>query len=361
MIPYFIMLGLPAIFSALFMMVNYKERDKKIIDIFFLLWLPILLLRSNKLGADLPVYEIHFDNYSKMSWNRIVEGILESEFETGFAVLSKIIGNITDSFHILIIICALISVVPIWKLYRKNAKHAFLMIVLFVNIAPFAMYFSGLRQAMAMAFVMPCYYFCKEKKILQFIVIVFVAYLIHKSAVILLVMYPVYNIKIKKKESLFFIGAIILLVNVFKENIFRFSFLIVDDKYERYLEGIHSTGAYAVLLLLIVLLIYSYIIVDEKNIDSNTIGLRNLLILSVLIQIFASIHTIAMRMNYYYLLLIPILIPQIIEKSNSKYRKIVELSILSMCVFFFIYYFYYAYTDEDILGIYPYKSFLSDI
>jgi len=129
---------------------------------------------------------------------------------------------------------------------------------------------------------------------------------------------------------------------------------------EQGLRGINETGAYAVMLLLIVLLMYSFLIPESSKLDDTTIGLRNLTALSVFLQTFSSVHAIAMRMNYYYLLFIPILIPRIIISGDTKYRTLIKLSIICMVIFFTVYYFYKAYTGSDILEVYPYKSFLQD-
>lgn len=359
---YCLMLGLPATYAVIssFKGLKVKNKDKGIIDVFFILFLVLLTFRSKRLGVDLPVYEYHFRNFSKMSWGELGSGIIGNQFEAGYALLSKFISIITSDFHLVIITCALISIVPIWILYRDNAKHGFLIIVLFVCIAPFPMYFSGLRQILAMAFTIPCYKYCKEKDILKYLLMIVVAYLCHRSAIVLLLMYPVYHFKTQKRLNLFMILTIVAVVNLFKVQLFTISISLLDVSYESYLEGIKSTGAYAIFALLILFLIYSYVLVDKNRLDEEIIGLRNVLVLCVILQSFASIHTIAMRMNYYYLIFIPLLIPKIIDAGNTKYRQIIELSIVLMGSFFFVYYFYNAMTGSDTLGIYPYVSLFAD-
>jgi len=215
---------------------------------------------------------------------------------------------------------------------------------------------------MAMAFAGPCYQYCKEKNIKKFLLMVFLAWLFHKSAFIMLLMYPVYQLRLKKQLHMLYLLPGLALVYIFNMPIFRFLILFVGDEYyEQYSEGVRETGAYTVLILLIIMLLYAFLLSDSKKLDDDTVGLRNLLILSVFLQTFASVHSVAMRMNYYYLLFVPILIPRIIVSGKTKFQTVIKLSIICMVVFFTVYYFYKAYTGTDILQVYPYKVFLQDI
>lgn len=363
MLPYFFMVGIPAVYALVCSLENwnYSNRNKRILDLFFVIWLMLLFCRSENLGVDLPVYGMHFTNYSKMPWNEIVLRFVLGDFEIGYILLCKVTSLFTHNFRWIIILSAFISVVPIWRMYRDEPKHGFLTMVLFINIAPFVMYFSGLRQAMAMAMAVPCYYYCRDRKAIKYLLMVMIAYCLHQSALILILMYPVYHLKIKRKEYLFVILVGTGIVYIFNMPIFTFLLKFMQSDFtENYIDGIQSTGAYSVLLLLVVLLVYSYLIVDSKKINADTLGLRNILVLCVILQCFAGVHTLAMRMNYYFLIFVPILIARIIEKGNMKYRSLIQLSIVCMTCFFSFYYFYNIYTGSDDLGIYPYASFLAD-
>ena len=215
MSPYFIMVAVPAFLSGIFCYsrkkriiynietnIDEKREYRIIIDSFFAIWLVLLVFRSESVGIDLPVYKDHFIHYSNIPWNKILHELSSDNLEPAYYLICKIVSCFTDDFRGVIIVAAFFSVIPIWRLYRDNGRNGFLTIVLFLNVAPFVMYFSGLRQAMAMAFTAPCYYFCKEKKFWRFVVIVLLAYMFHKSSLVLLLMYPIYHIRWKKKIHL---------------------------------------------------------------------------------------------------------------------------------------------------------------
>lgn len=362
MLPYCIMVGIPAIMAFVFNITKYRHEkaDRAVINAFFLIWLILLVFRSEQVGTDLPVYKYHFNNYPLMSWGEIIQGIFTGQFEAAYVVICKLLSGVTENFHWVIAVCAAIAVLPIWRLYRNEGQHGYLMMVLFLNVAPFAMYFSGLRQAMAMAFVVPCYYSCREKKPLHFLLAVAGAFLFHRSAVIMLLMYPVYHLRLKRMVHLLYILLIEAVVYIYSVPIFSFLIRLTGGYGEEYGFGVRSTGAYAVILLMTVFLVYAFVIPDPQKLDADSIGLRNLLVLSVMLQSFSAASTIAMRMNYYYLLLVPLAICRVIRCGNRQMAMLIRLSIICMVAFFTVYYFYYACTDSDILQVYPYISLFAD-
>ncbi len=363
MIPYFVMVGIPAALALLFSInrYNHQKADRAIMDAFFLIWLILLLFRSEQVGTDLPVYKYHFENYPLLSWGEILTGTFTGQFEAAYVFLCKLLSYVTNDFHWVMAVCACISVLPVWKLYRNEGSHGLLMVALFLNVAPFVMYFSGLRQAMAMAFVVPCYYHCREKKFGRFVADILLAFLFHRSAMILLLMYPVYHLRLKRKIHLLYLLLIEAVVYVYSVPIFRFLIRFVGSYADDYASGVRGTGAYAVTLLLTAFLVYAFVIPDQQKLDADTVGLRNLLILSVMFQSFSAASTIAMRMNYYYLLLVPILVGRIIRCGNRQMAFWIRLSIICMVAFFLVYYFWYAYTDTDMLKVYPYISLFADL
>ena len=356
---YFALIAIP-IMEALFIKYldeiypNHKfQKNKIILGSFFVILITILCLRDVSCGIDLENYKIFWNSALNMSFK---SGINQYEIETGYHAIEYFISRFTDDFQIFLSIVAILSIAPLWYFYKKESEMPILTILLFVTIAPFTMFFSGLRQAIAIAIAVPAFYLAKNKKMFCFIAIVILATLIHTSAVLLFVIYPLYHAKITKKWLLFVI-PIIVVIFIFNEQIFSFMLRFLKDEYaERYSE-LESTGAYSVLILLILFGIYSFLIPDNEKLDGETIAMRNFLLFSICIQCFAPIHTLAMRMNYYFLIFIPILIPRIIKYRKQSLREVTQLSQVVFTLFFAVYFFYEAYTGADVLSIYPYIPF----
>lgn len=349
MFPYLFLIGIPAFISTITREKYSKNKKGNIvISMFFFLLIVILALRGADCGNDTMSYKYFFEISKRTNWG----DIFNIDMEYGYAIFQKVISVILPDYQCFLGIVAVISVLPVWLFYRKVSEMSLLSIALFVAVAPFSMYFSGVRQVIAMAFAIPAFYFAIDRKLIQFLLIAVFAFLFHRSAFILLLLYPICRIKITKKW-LWFAIPVIGIVFIFNEQIFTFLMIFINDFYTG---EVTYTGAYTILLLLIIFAIYSYVVPDESKLDDETIMLRNILLLAVCMQCFASINPLAMRMNYYFLIFIPILIPKIVRRCKTKYKRMVKISILVMMVFFTTYFFINISSGGG-LNIYPYVPF----
>ena len=95
--------------------------------------------------------------------------------------------------------------------------------------------------------------------------------------------------------------------------------------------------------------------------DGELLGLRNFLLLSILLQCFATIHMLAMRFNYYYLLFIPVLIPRIIDAAKPRWRQVAKLGGIVIAMLYTLTYtmmlYRFSVTGESSLDILPYVPF----
>lgn len=355
MLPYFILVGIPAAVALYNAWRKDDKLSKMVINTFFFLWLVLLLLRKETVGIDLHNYSNMYRSAIHTPLWKVFSYIFTFEHEFGFYFLSKVLSLFTTDFRALLTVISLISVIPVWSLYNRTvSNHPFLTIALFLNIGVFSIYFSCLRQVIAMGFVLPAYLYTQKKKPLLFLLMVFLAVLFHKSAFILIFLYPVYHIKLKSKAYLLLILPAVGLCYVFRRPIFTFFRSFISDYYA---SNLKETGAIAILLLLLLFVLFSYLVTDENKMTSETRGLRNILVMSALLQVFAGVNPLAMRLNYYYLLFVPLIIPKVAECATEKNKPITEFSLIMMICFFTIYYFLDAYTDVSTLRIYPYVPF----
>jgi hypothetical protein len=203
------------------------------------------------------------------------------------------------------------------------------------------------------------YEFTRKKKLIPFILVVVLAISFHISAFMLLFMYPIYYAKITKKW-LYVVVPIIALIFVFNRQIFL-TLSVVLEMFTKYDASITETGAYTMLILFAILAVFSFVIPDESRLDKETMGLRNFLLLSLILQMFAPLHTIAMRMNYYYIIFIPLLLPKIIEARSKTWEGVAVVGRHVMVVFFLAYFFYNAYTGTNNLHVFPYHFFWESV
>lgn len=336
---------------------KYIKDNNLALSAFFLLYFIILALRDTRIGRDVFAYEIMFNEYAEL----YLKELLEQEGDKLYVLLNWIIGIFTDNFQIFLSVVAAMTLYPVYKQYNRDKRHSFIKIVLFMNMTVFIMFFSGLRQSLAIATGMIAYEFVRSKKIIPFIIIVVIAIGFHHSAFVLFLMYPLYYWRLKKKSLLFIIPTTVV-IYVFNKPIFivlsTIMNMLAGGQYET---EIKDTGAITMIVLLALFLALAYIIPDEKLMDSETLGLRNYLMMALWMQLFAPLHTLAMRFNYYYIIFVPMVIPKILVYSSKKYKKLAKIAGIVITVYLLYYYLKNTYraciTGISALDTYPYIPF----
>lgn len=334
-----------------------KLVESKTITTFFVVYIILLCLRDTSVGVDVKWYvNSYFKQFQSLSWQQIVE--YKSD-ELVFSALTKILGIIFNSPQIYLAIIAVASVTPILYLYKYEARNALLCCSFFMISLVFEILFSGLRQAIAIGLVVPAYYYAKDKRLFKFILVVAFAMTFHLSAAIILLIYPVYNAKITAKWLWFVLPAMAVIYR-FNSQIFNFLLLFSGEKYyAKYgVWGLGTTNQYGLLALFVLISIYCFIVLDEEQADKDDIGFRNLLLLATVIQFFAPLHFIVSRLNYYFILFIPIALTRVNYKCKPMFKQVVRVASAIMIVYFI---FYFFFMKGDTLQIMDYKFFFNHI
>ena len=275
-------------------------------------------------------------------------------------MLNWIIGNIFGNYQIFLAFVAAICILPIALLYCEDRHFGFLKIVIFVNLPTFVMMFSGLRQAIAISIGTIAYHFVRKKKLFPFLLTVLIAFGFHKSSFMLLPMYWIYQIRFKRKHLLIIAPAMVVLY-LFNSTIFNFLLTFIGDYADKYDATAGATGAVNMLILFGLFVIFSYVLSDESKMTDEMFGLRNFLLVCFALQCFAPVHNLAMRLNYYYILFIPIAVAKVFPVVRSQYRQIAKLAHIVLCAFFTVYFLYTSYisciTGISDLDTFPYVPF----
>ena len=305
-----------------------------VLPAFFLILIVMLSLRGESVGTDLKNYKYYFEKMLDLEFNELSD----VELDYLFVLLVWVVGKFTDSFQVFLAVIAVITVLPVAAVYCQDREHGFLKLVLFMNISTFVMLFSGLRQSVALAIGVIAYEFVKRKKPFSFLLCTLIALGIHHTAFMILLYYPVYHCTIRKKHLWFIVPGVIF-VFLFNEQIFGIvtSFLS-RFIHEKYATEIQNTGAYTMLILFIAFAALAYILSDEDSMDKETLGLRNFLVLAVVLQCFSPIHMLAMRLNYYFIIFVPVLIPKLLKPTKVFNHEFMFVAKGAMVVFFAGYY-----------------------
>lgn len=339
--------------SGAFFWTRYeKERAiRYMITTYFVGYMFLLCFRATSVGIDTVNYIYrYFEPFQSMGWQEVFRYRAD---ELGFSLFVKIVAVITSNPQIFIIVTALVSVIPVMILYRNESREAAVCCAFFMISLLFEIFFSGMRQGIALGITVPAYYFTKQKKIIPFLLIVALAVTFHVSAVMILFIYPIYHAKITGKW-LWVVVPVMGLIYYYNRVIFTVLFEAFGGKYfEKYSTLTGTTNQYGLLVLFILLSGYCIFMMDEGIADKDDIGIRNILLLATVIQFFAPLHSIVSRLNYYYILFIPIAITRSNQKCKHKYWQIAKIASWVMTVYF-IYYFFFSKGDTLLIMNYQF-------
>lgn len=328
-----------------------------IVPAFFLLLILLLSCRSEMVGRDLLIYKDKFETAAIYSFR----STLKVEEDTLFGVMNWVIRQFTDSFQVYLTIVALITVLPIAMIYSDDKQYGFLKIVLFMNMSVFIMIFSGLRQSLAISIGMIAYKYVKEKKPLRFLLFALIAWGFHHTGFMILLYYPLYHLRLQKNQ-LWFAIPFVATIFAFNKQIFGWLTDVASSVFgDRYDVEVQETGAYLMIILFVLFTIAAFFFPDEEKMDDETVGLRNFLLMTVLLQCFAPVHNLAMRMNYYFIVFVPITVPKVLKYSKDNIKDVAKIAKIVIVGFFVSYYLYTTYvsckTGISTLGTYPYIPF----
>jgi len=355
MLPFIILLLVPIVIQHIGIKgVDYQKKNRFALAFFFVLLTFLVMFRHKSVGNDTRNYIHFFEEFSRMDWSKL----RNLTIEVGYAYLNKFVSIISSNPQFFLAVAAVAVSAMIFPTYKRLCRDSSLTIVLFCALSTFVMMFSGIRQMLAIGLGFVAYEFTRNKKFIAFLLCVAIAMLFHSSAFMLLLMYPLYHARITKKWLLIVVPAMVV-VFVFNRQIFGVLTLILQ-KFSRFDGQLGSTGAFTMLLLFIIFAVFAYLIPDEKTMDAETIGLRNFLLLSIAVQLFAPLHNLAMRMNYYYIIFIPLLLPKVIAFRRDRYDRLAIAGRNIMIVFFLIYFFINAYKGGS-LNVFPYHFFWENV
>lgn len=329
-----------------------RTNGNSAIVIFFLIYYLLLALRRSDVGADTMQYLVHFQRSQRYGLFRYLQ-FYSNEY--GFYTLIKLTSSLVPNEQVSLALIAMITAFPVMYLYMKESENQLLTLSFFLILPLFTMQFSGLRQSVAIALMVPAYYMVKSRKPVTFVLILLLASLFHLSALVGLLLYPLYYIKWSRKMLFFIVPAMVILY-VFNARIYLFLVPFLGEEYSGYGE-VSETGAYMMLLLFLLCMVFSFFMLENEYADGETLGLRNILVMATALQCFSVSNPIASRMNYYFMLFIPILIPKIINRSSLRNRKWCIIIGWIMTGYFIFYFFRRAYTGADILQTFPYYAF----
>lgn len=262
-----------------------KKMSKKMFLILTFFSMALILgLRGRNVGEDTAHYIDVFERTNYISWKTLFTSGTDVVYETvwnvnrsmevGYLILNKLVRIFTSNAQWLLIIVAFATCYLMAKFVNDNCSKVFLPTYIILCESLYMQSFNLARQTFAIAIGLQAYTVLKERgkqSIIKAIIIIFIAFLFHKSAIALLLLIPLWLIKDNRREMKYIlIGSICapFFVTVASKIIFillpRYGVYFENNYWEAHVGGV-------VLLWIIELFMILYIFRKYKNSDGKEI------------------------------------------------------------------------------------------
>ncbi|MBE5958506.1 MAG: EpsG family protein [Lachnospiraceae bacterium] len=306
-----------------------KRNEKVAIGGFIYLFL-LFALRHPSMGNDLRYLEQNgylgsFEKISSMSWKQIIVMKHFMNYEKGYILLNKIIGTIWDNQQFFLAVVAFISLYPIYRFIKSQSFSPYMSYIIFMGLPVFLMYYSGLRQIIAIGICCCSIEYIQKRQIYKFILLVALAISFHSSAWVFVMAYPVYHFRLTVKQRWISVGVLIVTYFLRRPIFSLFSQFLKKDS------AIEETGAFSLFLVFMFIYIVGFYFENkDENEDIDKIeGFLNVFYISCFVQSLAGVNNLVLRVGYYFMVVLIVLLPNVVKTTlldNNK--KILVIGIV---------------------------------
>lgn len=247
----------------------------------------VFALQSEWNNIDLIHYSDAFNHYKGYSWVNF-KYIMPHIKDPFYHLCGMLFAKMGFSFQGWRLLLGFIYTLSIYLLISRYSSNVYISFIVIISIGSLGFALSGLRQTMAFAVLMLSFKFLKNKKIFKFACMVLLASLFHSTAIIFLLAYPLYHLKLRPRNLILLsLGCIVVIINA-RFLIARFiSFIRTDDVYNSYIDKESSLTIAGVIIFGVILIfcLFSYYLGGE---DAKYQGLCNLAVVSFTFRILSA-------------------------------------------------------------------------
>lgn len=310
---------------------GFRAKGKKRLYLIGCVELLLLVILRSPTDANWPDSIRYLDRFTYFNSHVAWSDILETGWEPGIVILSKIIGILGYGEQLYIIVLGVFILIPIFMMIWKYSEYPCLSLLIFYamdNLITTSIY----RQWCAIAILTFAIKYVYQKRILPFSLLVLVAFLFHRTAIIFIIVYFIRNIKINFNKMiilLFCSGGIFL----FGSRVLSFL-----NRFARIEQGISTNGGTSFLIVLWGVVFLSYFLL-KKQFDNLNLRLPfNIVLLAAVLQPLSFTFSLWYRVVLYFSLFTVILIPSamgVLRINNENNKNIIILVEIILVIIMF--------------------------
>lgn len=316
---------------------------------FFIMSL-VLGLRSSNVGEDTQHYINIFNVSKNITWHSLAKYPLRFPYftdkfgftdtvETAYILICKVIHIFTSSPQVYLFIIALATCILVAKFIQDNSVNIYISVIIALTEFFFMISFNSMRQMLAGAIGIQAYTLLKQGKNKQALLINILAVLIHNTAIIYFMMYPVFLINQNYEKKLFKWFFIIALASPFLIVGGKQIIMMLMPRYAGYFNNNYwenSLGGSSILLVFELVLVFMFY---KKNfMYENSFRLSIFVVFYLTLEISGLQLSALGRLAWYFRFFLIIFFPLALKMFNRKNRQIVFWTLIILLSFM-----YYSY------------------
>ena len=293
----------------------------------------IFVFRDKYVGADTIGYVRFFEGEVR---DYTFRDLLNKELmrvETGYRIYVKLISLLTDNYTVFFFINAIVIFGSLLRFSLKYTKNPFIFFFMFMTLGTYQFVETGLRQSLAMIICLWSIDFIKSRKLIKFLLVILLAYLFHKSAMIFLLLYPLCYVKRYRWMAIVYVCLTFLFMMGFS------NFQEIFNEWLGYDYQIEETGNGGIFLMITVLVcVYSTLIMIGKGTDKeNQTEIIQMAFMTVVFWLLRLVSRTAERISYYFIFGLYAYFSQTTIYDDTKFSSAMKWGILLICLALFMY------------------------
>ena len=311
-----------------------RIRHSQPAKIFFGLAVLILICVSGLryfVGTDYGAYYRGAAYYADEFWEK-----LRMLDEPGIRLIYKVAGWFSSDPAVSIFFCAAFTVFLMLRMLFRNTRELLVAMLLFIFLGCWHGAFNGVRQYMAAAVLFCGYPYLYKKRFLKYLFVVFLAFLFHRSAIVMIFPYFIAKNKVNVKNILLLaVGCTAVLLSY--DIVFSFAGTLLDETYsQEYGYFFRSVNALRILVACAPAVYFAFIFWNKPKTEKETFYL-NLLIMNAVTMVVTSQSAYLARMGIYTATFSSIGIAELLKRHPAKTRSIVRAGIVLLFAAYWLY------------------------
>lgn len=313
--------------------------EKFVLFVMFAFYVFLFTFESVNSNTDLQAYR---DAY--LSFQYVFDGdylsIIRDNKDPVYYIVSFFFYRLGLGFYGWHAIIGLFYSYALYDLIKRYSSNVYISFIVSISLGSLAFALSALRQILAISFVIFAFRYIVEKRPIKFIALTLIASLFHSTAIIFLVAYLLYWIKLKIKKLIVMAIFMIIAIPVAKPLVaFILPRIGAHELYYEYLQSETSLQISGTIISASILVFCVVCMLLNKK-EAKYQGLCNFAMLSIFFRVLSVVFFAEMfRFSLYFSIFDIILIAEACSCGVAKDRTIIKIKTLLATLALTAYYF----------------------